>query len=338
VLDARESAVELAATQTVKIEDTVTLTIDGAGSLSLPNTVFKPGAYVAAGDVTVTAVAAGDTIETAATDDSKKLTVGTVVLGKTTSVTTAVTYTFVKGADDSPVELDGTAGTVKVPAGGSVTAGASAQMTLGTGSSLELVAGTSTANGAALKGAGSVVAGHTTIVGGASDGWQAIEGTGSVTVTATSAVKTTLAASGGAKLVAANTGATITQAAGTAGNNLLIASNTTVHLKGAVGTAMGTITLGSGGSPGKLTLNDGTSIILIGSGIGGSDYTATAIKLDGKGAIAVTGDLDVTDFKIVTDTSKDYLVQVGGNHGGSIEASTTASNDAVFASDSEVTQ
>jgi hypothetical protein len=93
-------------------------------------------------------------------------------------------------------------------------------------SSKLVLTGAATTAGASLTGAGSVVAGKTTIVGG-TNGWQAVAASGTPTVTIE---KDSIAASAALELTAGATGATEPSITVSAGGTLKIGANTSVKV------------------------------------------------------------------------------------------------------------
>jgi hypothetical protein len=168
--------------------------------------------------------------------------------------------------------LDGTTGTV----------------TLAPDNKLEL------ANGGSIttKGGGTLVAGETTFSGVGQ--WVAgIPGGTFETITITSAPAGATIAfatnNGGpateGTLTAYGTGLTITQKAGRAGNNLTIGDKTTITLS--VGAdPHGSISLGQGSYPGKLTLKSNTSTILTLSSQNGAPYSNNLDSIDNDAVIS----------------------------------------------------
>jgi hypothetical protein len=138
-------------------------------------------------------------------------------------------------------------------------------------SSLVLTGATGT-DGALLKGAGKVVAGDTEIVGGTS-GWQAVGADTSIAITAGAITGTGTDAT--LKAQGTDTDAVITQLA-VEGNNLVIAANTIIDLSYNSG-KVGSIELTQSATvPGKVTLTDATSVILVKGGTKGDALTEAA--------------------------------------------------------------
>ena len=156
-------------------------------------------------------------------------------------------------------------------------------ITLGDGVSLVLATPAATTGGAQIEGAGSLIAGATTITGT----WEAVGKTDNA-----SSVAITSGASGvGATIAVADTnaiglkagaaGATITQAAGTS-NVLTIAVDTTIDLGGTAAAVGAIVLIGDGTNPGEIKLVDAaTSIVKTGNTVGG-DAFGTAAKIGTK--------------------------------------------------------
>jgi hypothetical protein len=122
----------------LSITDTGAIVVAGDGSVALPNSKFGAGTYTAAGDVTITAVTAGDTIETAATGD-KGLIIGAAntALSLLTSTTTTATYTLKNASTGRGVVFGNGAAAITVGNGttsdtSSLEASATAKIQLGT--------------------------------------------------------------------------------------------------------------------------------------------------------------------------------------------------------------
>jgi hypothetical protein len=132
--------VTLAPTDTIVLADTGSIVVAGTGTkVSLPNTEFGTGTYKAAGAVTITAVALGDTIATQnVADNGLILGAENTALSLLTQDTTVATYTFVKGTDkkvvlgNGPTAITVGNGATAETAAGSVTATAKASIKLGT--------------------------------------------------------------------------------------------------------------------------------------------------------------------------------------------------------------
>jgi hypothetical protein len=180
-----------------------------------------------------------------------------------------------------------------------------------------VLTGASGIDGAILKGAGSLAAGGTAIVGGATGGWQVVDEDstpGTVTITTDTITATTATA-----VLTGVAGATITVAKQ---KTLTIGEATTVNLGGTTALAGASITLtGDTGGGGTLALSANTSKVLVGMGTGGAD-------IGGVGTVTITGksvtvtDLTPADLKVVTDSSDKKLVQIGGTSVGSLKAGT----------------
>jgi hypothetical protein len=176
-----------------------------------------------------------------------------------------------------------------------------ATLDVAVGSALWLIGGTETDNnGAILKGYGKVTAADTTIVGGP-NGWQAvgdsigidvITGTPNTSVLKSGSSSTTVTTpTATLKALGSVLGATITQAAGTSGNNLTIDENTTIALGGTAQKKVGEIVLTGGSNPGKITLIKDTGKITTGNI---SVTTTSTGPLDEAGVTDVTANVIAT--------------------------------------------
>jgi hypothetical protein len=171
-----------------------------------------------------------------------------------TLVSAAFSYVQPGGAVNVGVNSNvaGTA-TVTVPAGKSLNVAASKTLTVAAGGSLILATASTTSVGK-ISGAGSIVAGATTITGA----WEAVgTSTGTLTILSAATGATITATADATSLKASAAGATITQGA-VASNNLTIGANTTIAL-GGTATKVGEIVLKNSNAAdatdnGKLTL------------------------------------------------------------------------------------
>jgi hypothetical protein len=113
-----------------------TIAAAGTGKLSLPNTEFGAGTYTATGEVTITALANGDTIGTSGTTADDGLTIGgttdqTIVLKEQS--TTAATFTLTKGGAGKVIlgEDGSDMAVITIPAGGELRASAAGTIEIG---------------------------------------------------------------------------------------------------------------------------------------------------------------------------------------------------------------
>jgi hypothetical protein len=161
-------------------------------------------------------------------------------------------------------------------------------------SSKLVLTGASEANGALLKGAGSVVAGGTTIVG-ADDGWQAVADSGTPTVTI---AEDSIAGSAAVTLTAQHANSAITVAKATLAVDgvaiTLASSKGTVTLTGSADTPsnIGKLLLKGGTNPGSLAVDsDNSTDVTIGEGATATNFLLTA------GTEAATTNATVTTAK-----------------------------------------
>jgi hypothetical protein len=180
-------------------------------------------------------------------------------------------------------------------------------------------------NGAKLAGAGSVVAGGTTIVGG-TNGWQAVDdGTDTYTIEANAI---TAAGAGGA--FTAVTGATQPSITVAAGATLNLAADTTIDLKGTAA-AVGSIVLKGAASNGAiLAFAQGTTSI-VKTANDGSDTSGISIANATIGANLDVKTTGSSNYYLVDITSKDQAtgrtIQAGSSDvtlGGSTVAGSAA--------------
>jgi hypothetical protein len=130
VLTKSSADIAMGAGSSIALANEGTIEVAGGGSMTLPNTVFGNGTYTAAGEVTINALAAGDTIVTAGGDNATDgLTIGgtatkQIILRQHTSGG-AATFTFKKN-DANAISLveNSSMATITVPAVSGSTDGA----------------------------------------------------------------------------------------------------------------------------------------------------------------------------------------------------------------------
>jgi hypothetical protein len=337
---------------------------EAAGSTSVPLTFAGPvafegdftrttgGAYSFGGDVTVTS--------------TKALTLGgtdTVTLAATKSIKVGTSAVLTAGVDAVLTPVTGatlTAATNKLTLGAANLTLTSGALTVATGATLtldkvltvaagaELVAtgdvtvtastgglvltGAAGSGGAKLSGAGNVTAGATEITGI----WQAVDGTGSATITieASSAVASSITASDSNVVLTAGTGGTITQTA-ESGNKLTIAADTTIDLGGTAAAVGSLVLTGDGTNPGEIELaHASSSIVKTGNTVGASAF-GSAAKIGAKTFAAGTS--GSADIYTTADNGAGKLAQIlGGTTDYGLKGGN-ASNTITIDSTQEVT-
>jgi hypothetical protein len=262
--------------------------------------VVAGGTEITGGDATGTWTAGGAAGTVTITADT--------ITGSTTGVT-------LKAAGDAATAITVAAGkTLSIPANTTVDLGTQ-------GGSLVLKTAAGTSGGAALAGAGKLVAQKTQISGG-TGGWTAnLTGTGDAAVVTIASTDTTGKATitgGTATALVGGAGATIVQDSGESTNELALAT-VTLDLSTA-----GSLTLTGDDSNGaKVTLAAATAIIK-GSGVAGEVTSVSAI-----GTVTVSGNLTVDTNTVFTcDTTGNPFETITGssNDAGSIKASKNDSD------------
>jgi hypothetical protein len=261
---------------------------NGAASTGTATTLSTTGVIVTlAVDAQVTQAT---TVAAAATTSAARTFANSAVatFPAATTIVNGITETVTLGVATTLSSSD-----VTVPAGVTLDTGTFTLTVGASGSGALVLTGAAGTGGAKLSttGAGGVKAANTTITGI----WQAVDASGSATITiaAADANVSSITASATTVVLTAGTGGTITQAA-EASNNLTIAANTTIELTGGA-TPVGKIVLKAATTnPATLTLTDATSII------------STAISGDTAGAAlaAAAGDFVTTaaDGKALCNT------------------------------------